>query len=114
MVKKSTRLKEIGQQVRYWRKEVRGLTLKEVAEEIGSAHTAVAKLEAGKAGMSLERLERLAAALNAPVGVLLDPTIQQQIDALKRENWELRQAFSQWLMREGANAPDLVKRGAAP
>jgi transcriptional regulator with XRE-family HTH domain len=73
MAEKSPNLKAIGERVRYWRKEVRGLTLQKVADQIGSSHGALAKLETGDAGMSLERLERLASALNLPVGFIADP-----------------------------------------
>ena len=76
MVERSPSLKAIGERVRYWRKEVRGLTLQKIAEQIGSSHGALAKLETGEAGMSLERIERLAAALNLPVGFLADPSMR--------------------------------------
>jgi len=63
-------LKFIGRRIRAARL-ARGMTGEELAEKIGSDKGSVSRVERGMAGLSVERLQRIAAALGIEAADLL-------------------------------------------
>jgi transcriptional regulator with XRE-family HTH domain len=57
----------VGAKVRHTRR-LRGLTLKEVADQAGCSESLLSKIENGRATPSLKMLQRLASALGLTVG----------------------------------------------
>lgn len=65
----------IGAQITRWR-EIRGLTVKALADAIEIDASNMTKTERGRFGVSIPRLSRIAAVLGVPLAVLADPAVQ--------------------------------------
>lgn len=88
----------LGARLRGWR-ERRGLSLPDVAEEIGVSYQQLQKYEAGRNSLSVARLVRIADLLDVPPLALLDEVSRNKTgadsDALQRngERYRLRKAY---------------------
>jgi transcriptional regulator with XRE-family HTH domain len=60
----------VGRSIRKLR-ESRGLTGEQLAARIGSDKGTISRIERGEAGLSVERLQKIAAVLGVPVSELL-------------------------------------------
>lgn len=66
-------MKALGERIKY-RREMLGLTQRELAAKVGLTHGAIALYELGKREPDLQTLQRIAAALNTTMSYLLGET----------------------------------------
>jgi len=62
---------KLGERIKEFRK-ARGLSQEQLAESVGIEHKHVSRLEVGKSYPTIDRLEKIAEALNVPMGRFFD------------------------------------------
>jgi transcriptional regulator with XRE-family HTH domain len=77
----------LGSQVRTLRRE-RGLTLKALGRRAGLSHPFLSQVERGLARPSLESVQRIASALEVPVGQLWAPPRPTEAQVIRRDEGE--------------------------
>jgi transcriptional regulator with XRE-family HTH domain len=77
----------LGAQVRALRRE-RGLTLKALGRRAGLSHPFLSQVERGLARPSMDSVQRIAGALEVPVGQLWAPPRPEEAELIRREEGE--------------------------
>ncbi len=66
----------LGKKIQYYRKR-HGITLKQLAESIGTTPSLISQIERGKANPSLSTLKSIADVFDVPVGVMFENNVQK-------------------------------------
>ena len=99
----------LGAQVRALRRE-RGLTLKALGQRAGLSHPFLSQVERGLARPSLESVQRIAGALDVPVGQLWAPPRPEEALVIRRDEGDAVEAHGAMLRELAADSGTPIVR----